>query len=115
MSRPLRYGLAVVVGLSVTAVVATASTTDRLVIVSLPILYGAVTAIGWAHRGQLYDNARTSGDRDSSAKLGGIIGGVGALTGSLLLQASIPAGAAAYGLMFLGVVGTVADYDTTVA
>jgi hypothetical protein len=44
-------------------------------------------------------------------KRGAIVGGVGALTGGFLLQTSIPAGAAGFGLMFLGMATTVADLD----
>ena len=52
-----------------------------------------------------------SSDGTSARKRGAIIGGLGAFTGSLLLQASIPAGVAGLGLLFLGTAGTIADFD----
>jgi hypothetical protein len=44
-------------------------------------------------------------------KRGAIVGGVSAFTGGFLLQSSIPAGAAGFGLMFLGIATTIADFD----
>ncbi|ELZ42600.1 hypothetical protein C463_10665 [Halorubrum californiense DSM 19288] len=37
--------------------------------------------------------------------------GIGAFTGSLLLQASVPAGFAGFGLMLLGMAGAIGDFD----
>jgi hypothetical protein len=39
------------------------------------------------------------------------VGGVGAFVGGFLLQTSIPVGAAGFGLMFLGMAATIADFD----
>jgi hypothetical protein len=61
-----------------------------------------------AHRRTFISLSR---DAAPARKRGAIVGGVGAFTGGFLLQTSIPAGVAGFGLMFLGMATTVADFD----
>jgi len=61
-----------------------------------------------AHRRTLISLSR---DAAPARKRQAIVGGVGALTGGNLLQTSIPAGAAGFGLMFLGMVTVIADVN----
>jgi hypothetical protein len=104
----LRYATSLFVGLLVTASVAAAATTDHLVTISLVPLYVTVTAMMIAHRRTFVALSRAAAP---ARKRGAIVGGVGALTGVLLLQASIPVGVAGIGLLFLGMVTVVADVD----
>ncbi|RLM34424.1 hypothetical protein DVK01_11990 [Haloarcula sp. Atlit-120R] len=109
--RPfLRYTISVGVGLAVTALAVQFATADHLIMLSLLPLYGAVTSMILAHKQQWVSLSRRNPTR-STRKLGAIIGGLGAFTGSLLLQTSVPAGLAGYGLMLLGMAGAIADLD----
>ena len=110
MRPALRYIIAVGVGLIVTVLAAEFATTDHLITLSLVPLYSALTSMILAHKQQWLSLSRGSPTR-SARKRGAIIGGVGAFTGSLLLQASIPAGLAGYGLMILGMAGTIAEFN----
>jgi len=108
MRPALRYSISLGVGLVVALPVAVFATTDHLITMSLVPLYGVVTSLIVAHRRQwlsLSHNGR------AARKRAAVIAGVGAFTGSLLLQASVPAGIAGFGLMLLGMSGTVADID----
>jgi len=110
MRCALRYIIAVSVGLVVTALAAEFATTDHLLTLSLVPLYSALTSMILAHTEQWISLSRRSPTR-STRKRGAIIGGVGAFTGSLLLQASIPAGLAGYGLMIFGMAGAIAEFN----
>ncbi|APW96627.1 hypothetical protein CHINAEXTREME_02050 [Halobiforma lacisalsi AJ5] len=110
MRPALRYTIAVGVGLIVTVLAAEFATTDLLITLSLFPLYSALTSMILAHKEQLLSLSRGSPTR-SARKRGAIIGGIGAFTGSLLLQASLPAGVAGYGLMLLGMVGSIAGIN----
>jgi threonine/homoserine/homoserine lactone efflux protein len=94
--------LTLIVALSV----AVFATTDHLLTMSLVPLYGVVTSLVLAHGQQYLSTSRNS---RSAGKRAGIVASVGAFTGSLLLQASVPAGIAGFGLMLLGMSGTLAD------
>jgi hypothetical protein len=110
MRPALRYIISVGVGLAVTALAVAFATADHLIMLSLLPLYGAVTSMILAHKQQWVSLSRRNPTR-STRKLGATIGGLGAFTGSLLLQASVPAGFAGYGLMLLGMAGAIADLD----
>ncbi|GGK84830.1 hypothetical protein [Haloarcula sebkhae] len=108
MRTALRYTISLTVGLVVTVLAAEFATSDYLIMVSLLPLYGAVTSMLLAHKQQWLALSRGESTR-STRKRGAIIGGLGAFTGCLLLQASIPAGLAGYGLMLLGMAGAIGD------
>lgn len=110
MRSAVRYIVSLGVGLIVTAGAAELATADHLLLLSLVPLYGAATSMLLAHRQRWLSLSRGDAGR-SARKRGAIIGGVGAFTGSLLLQASVPAGFAGYGLMMLGMAGAVASFD----
>jgi len=61
-----------------------------------------------AHRQAFVSLSR---DAAPARKRGAIVGGFSAFTGGFLLQTSIPAGTAGFGLMLLGMATTVADLD----
>ena len=109
MRPALRYGISLCVGLVVALLVALFATTDHLLTLSLVPLYGVVTSLVLAHRQQYLSPSRNG---RSARRRAGIVAGVGAFTGSLLLQASVPAGIAGFGLMLLGMSGTMADVAT---
>lgn len=106
MRPALRYSISLCVGLVIALSVAVFATTDHLLTISLVPLYGVVTSLILAHRQQYLSPSR---DGRSARKRAGVVAGVGAFTGSLLLQASIPAGVAGFGLLLLGMSGTMAD------
>jgi len=108
MHRALRYAVSLFVGLLVTASVAEFSATDDLLTISLFPLYVAVSSMMIAHRRTFISLSR---DAAPARKRGAIVGGVGALTGGNLLQTSIPAGVAGFGLLFLGMVTVIADVN----
>ncbi|MFC7078248.1 hypothetical protein [Haloarcula halophila] len=110
MRPALRYVSSLGVGAIVTALAAEFATTDHLLLISLLPLYVSVTSMILAHRQQWVSLSRDTPDW-SARKRGAIIGGMGAFTGSLLLQASVPAGVAGFGLLLLGMAGVVADVD----
>ena len=106
MRPALRYSISLGVGLIIATSVGLFATTDHLLTISLVPLYGVVTSLVLAHRQQYLSPSRNG---RSARKRAGIVAGVGAVTGSLLLQASVPARIAGFGLMLLGVSGTMAD------
>ena len=106
MRPALRYSFSLGVGLSIATSVGLFATTDHLLTISLVPLYGVVTSLVLAHRQQYLSPSRNG---RSARKRAGIVAGVGAVTGSLLLQASVPAGIAGFGLMLLGMSRTMAD------
>lgn len=106
MRPALRYSISLGVGLIVATSVGLFATTDHLLTISLVPLYSVVTSLVLAHRQQYLSPSRNG---RSARKRAGIVAGVGAFTGSLLLQASVPAGIAGFGLMLLGMSGTMAD------
>jgi hypothetical protein len=109
MRPALRYSISLGVGLIIATSVALFATTDHLLTMSLVPLYGVVTSLILAHRQQYLSPSRNG---RSARRRAGIVAGVGAFTGSLLLQASVPAGIAGFGLMLLGMSGTMADVAT---
>jgi len=109
MHPALRYTIAVGVGLMVTVLAAELATTDHLIMLSLVPLYSVLTSMILAHKEQ-WLRSRSNPTR-SERKRGAIIGGVGAFTGSLLLQASIPVGLAGLGLMLLGMAEGIAEFN----
>jgi hypothetical protein len=110
MHPALRYTISLGVGLIVTILAIELATTDHLIILSLVPLYGATTSMILAHRQKWLSLSHGSSNR-SARKRGASIGGIGAFTGSLLLQASVPAGLAGFGLMLLGIAGAIGDFD----
>ncbi len=110
MHPALRYTVSLGVGLVVAVLTLEFAASDHLVTLSLVPLYGAVTSMILAHRQRWLSLSRGSPNR-SARKRGATIAGVGAFTGSLLLQTSVPAGLAGYGLMLLGMAGGVAEVD----
>lgn len=108
MRPALRYAISLLVGLTVTGSVAEFAGTDHLITISLLPLYVAVSSFMLAHRQAFVTLSR---DATPARKRGAIIGGVGAFTGGFLLQESIPAGVAGFGLMFLGMASVIADFD----
>ena len=111
MHPALRYTIAVGVGLIVTVIAAEFATTDHLLMLALVPLYTAFTSMILAHKE--YWLRSSENPTRSARKRGGIIGGVGAFTGSLLLQASIPAGLAGLGLLILGMAGGIAEFNNS--
>jgi hypothetical protein len=107
MRPAVRYSISLAVGLLVTVLAAEISTTDHLLLLSLVPLYSATTSMLLAHKQRWLSLSRGSPSR-SARKRGATIGGVGAFTGPLLLQLSIPAGLAGYGLLLLGMAGGIA-------
>lgn len=113
MRRSVRYTISTIVGSAVTIAVsmlAQGESSHSLVILSLSVVYGAVTSLLIAHK-QQYIEIHSTQQRTSGSNLGGIGGGTGALVGSLLLQVSIPVGVAGFGLMLLEITVTVANVD----
>jgi hypothetical protein len=110
MHPALRYTVSLGVGLIVTIFAVKLATTDHLITLSLVPLYGATTSMIIAHRQQWLSLSQNSSNR-SARKREATIGGLGAFTGSLLLQASVPAGLAGFGLMLLGMAGAIGDFD----
>lgn len=108
MRLALRYAISLGIGLTVTLSVAEVATADRLLILTLLPLYGTVSSMMIAH----FETWRSlSRDGPPARRRGAIVGGVGAFVGGFLLQTSIPVGAAGFGLMFLGMAATIADFD----
>jgi hypothetical protein len=108
MHPALRYTVSLGIGLIVTVLAAKLATTDHLITLSLVPLYGATTSMITVQ--QWLSLSQGSSNR-STRRRGATIGGIGAFTGSLLLQASVPAGLAGFGLMLLGMAGAIGDFD----
>ncbi|WP_435069368.1 hypothetical protein [Haloplanus sp. C73] len=106
MRRSLRYALALLVGVGLAAVVATVSDGSLLPLLSIALVYSAITTLVLAH----WDDWATLSSRSaSSRKVGALGGGVGAFAGSTLLQVSVPVGVTGLGLYLFGMAVTVAD------
>lgn len=105
MPPALRYAVSVAVGSVVTGSVAVATTANTLITVSLFPLYAIVTSLIVVHRQEWLTRSR--GD-SAGSRAGAAIGGAGAFAGGALLQTSVPAAAAGFGLLFLGMAGAVA-------
>ena len=110
MHSALRYAISTGVGLAVTALTWMFATEDHLITFSLFPLYGVVTSMILAHKRQWLSVSRRNTDW-SARKRGAVIGGIGAFTGSLLLQSSVPVGVAGYGLLILGMAGAIAEVE----
>ena len=108
MRPALRYALSLFVGVIVAVSVVEFATTDRLLAVALLPLYASVTSMTMAHRRTLRSLSRGG---PAGRKRNAVIGGIGAITVSMLLQTSVPIGLAGIGLLVLGMVGTVADFS----
>lgn len=106
MCPALRYSISLGVGLIIATSVGLFATDDYLLTMSLVPLYSVVTSLVLAHRQQYLSPSRNG---RSARRRAGIVAGVGAFTGSLLLQVSLPAGIAGFGLMLLGMSGTMPD------
>lgn len=106
-----RYITSLGIGLVVTVLAAKLVTTGHMIILSLIPLYGAATSMILAHKRQ-WLSLSCGSSSGSAKKRGATIGDIGAFTGSLLLQALIPAGFAGYGLMILGMAGGLIDIDS---
>lgn len=104
----LRHVVSTLIGLAVTMAVAQVATTGHLLTFSLLPLYAVVSAMLVAHRDVIH---QISSDGATARKRGAIGGGVGAFTLGFLLQASIPAGVAGFGLMLLGMTLVIGDVD----
>lgn len=111
MHRALRYGISLLVGVAVTALVAELSTSDRMVILSLPVLYGTVMSMFLAHWQQWTDISPSGSQSRSTVVRNVAVGGNVAFTGSYLLQVAIPAAVAAFGLALLGVAAASAEFS----
>jgi hypothetical protein len=107
--RTTRYALSAGVALAVTAGVLAVSREHWLVILSLPLVYGATTAVGLRYRRPIRAASREDPTRRSRV-FGAVGGGVGAFAGSALLQTSVPVGVAGLGLMLFGAVLTAAQF-----
>lgn len=103
-----RYVISLGIGLIVAVLAAELTTTGHLIILSLIPLYGAAASMILAHKQRWLSLSRGNSSQ-SARKRGATVGGVGAFTGSLLLQSSIPIGFAGYGLLILGMAGAIAD------
>ncbi|WP_283402504.1 hypothetical protein [Halorubrum sp. DM2] len=110
MRPALRYAISIGVGLVVSALTWEFTTTDRLITFSLLPLYGVVTSMILAYKQQWLSISRRNTNW-SARKRAAVIGGVGAFTGSLLLQSSVPVGVAGYGLLILGMAGAIAEVE----
>jgi hypothetical protein len=110
MRSALRYTISLGVGLILTLLAVELATTDHLIALSLVPLYGATTSMILAYR-QQWLSLSQGGSNRSARKRGATVGGIGAFTGSLLLQASVPAGLAGFGLMLLGMAGAIGEFN----
>lgn len=112
MRSALRYTISLGVGLVITFLTVKFSATGHSITLSLLPLYGVVTSMILAHKQQWLSLSR-GGPNWSARKRGAVIGGTGALTGSLLLQSSVSAALAGYELLLLGTAETIAEGDKT--
>lgn len=111
MRRSVCYIVAALVGLSITAVTVWFSRSDSILAWAILPLYTVSTGYILVQKDHWVRLFTTGRDRQSSRLRGAIGGGVAALTLSLLLQISIPAGVAGIGLLIFGQALLVADYD----
>lgn len=111
--RPtIRYLASLVVGLVVAGVAVSAADAPGLLPVAIAPLYAATTALVLRHRDGWVRLFRFGDNRWSDRKRGALGGGIGALSFSLLLSLSVPAGITGIGLMFFGQALAVADYES---
>lgn len=106
MHLALRYALSTAVGLAVTILVGELATGDWLITLSLLPLFAAATSMIIAHRQRW-----TQSNDELSPKAGAAIGGVGAFVGGALIRTSIPAAAAGFGLLLLGMAAGIATVN----
>ncbi|RLM49824.1 hypothetical protein DVK06_13700 [Halorubrum sp. Atlit-28R] len=110
MNRALRYGVALVVGLSVAGLVARFFPGDPFVTAAIFPLYAATTSLVVAHRKTWRRTSR--GDPGRLARFRGAMGGgIGAFTASVIAEISLPAGVAAVGLMVFGMALGIAELE----
>jgi hypothetical protein len=105
VNRALRYAVSGAVGLAVAAAVLAVSDGDELLVVTLPIVYGATTSYTLNHWRSMLELSVE--DDDPPRLTSAAVGGIGALVLGLLLQTSVPAGVAAIGLYAFGTVTAV--------
>jgi hypothetical protein len=106
MRPALRYAVSIAVGLAVTILVGELASGDWFITISLIPLYAAATSMGIAHRERWMQSSDNSPSRAGAA-----VGGFGALTGGALIRTSIPAAAAGFGLLILGMAAAIAMID----
>ncbi|WP_042662136.1 hypothetical protein [Haloferax sp. ATB1] len=112
MRSSLRYLVSLVVGLVVAGVTVSVANTPGSLPVAIAPLYAATTALVLRHRDGWKRLFRFGNQRWSDRKRGALGGGIGALSFSLLLSLSVPAGITGIGLMLFGQALTVADYES---
>ncbi|MFK8213927.1 hypothetical protein [Haloferax volcanii] len=112
MRPSIRYIASLVVGVGVAGVAVSAAETPGLLPVAIAPLYAATTALVLRHRDGWKRLVRFGDQRWSDRKRGALGGGIGALSFSLLLAVSVPAGLVGIGLMLFGQALTVADYES---
>ena len=110
MNRALRYGVALLVGLSVAGLVARFFPGDPFVTAAIFPLYAATTSLVVAHRKAWRETSR--GERSRGARFRGAMGaGIGTFTTNVIANISLPAGVAALGLMVFGMALGLAELD----
>ncbi|OTF03044.1 hypothetical protein [Halorubrum sp. SD612] len=110
MNRALRYGVSLIVGLSVAGLVTRFFPGDPFVTAAIFPLYAAATSLVVAHRKAWRETSR--GDPDRLARFRGAMGGgIGAFTASVIAEISLPAGVAALGLMVFGMALGIAELE----
>ncbi|ADQ69120.1 hypothetical protein Hbor_36020 (plasmid) [Halogeometricum borinquense DSM 11551] len=105
MRRSIRYALSAVVGLGVMALTAVVDNGNTGLMAMIPLIYGTTTAFA-------LDNVeliRATSGEGSSRTVGMLGGGIGAGTSVGLLQQSLAAGIAGYGLFVFGMALTIAE------
>ena len=110
VNRALRYGVALIVGLSVTGLVARFSPGDPFVTAAIFPLYAAATSLVVAHRRAWRETSR--GETNRRARFRGAMGaGIGTFTTNVIADISLAAGVAALGLMVFGMALAVTEMD----
>jgi len=112
MRPSVRYLVSLIVGLVVAGVAVSAADAPGFLPVAIAPLYAATTVLVLRHRDGWKRLFRFGDQRWSDRKRGALGGGIGALSFSLLLAVSVPAGLVGIGLMLFGQALTVADYES---
>ena len=104
MRRSIRHALSTVVGLGVMTPVVIVGGSSLTVLVAIPFIYGATTALMLDNLAKIQQTTR--GD---SRKLAMIGGGISAGSTTGLLQQSVAVGIVGFGLLLFGIVLVIAD------
>ncbi|PHQ45069.1 hypothetical protein DJ68_14985 [Halorubrum sp. C3] len=104
MRRSIRYVLSTVVGLGVMTPVVIIGGSSLSVLVAIPFIYGATTALMLDNLTKIQQTTR--GD---SRKLGMIGSGISAGSTTGLLQQSVAVGTVGFGLFIFGIALVIAD------